>query len=273
MKVLLACDMEGISGVVCWDHVNPEHAEYQRFRRIMTADVNAAVQGAVAGGATEVLIADGHWNSTNILIEELDPHARLATGSPSPLSMVQGADSGADAALFIGYHARIGTPNAVLDHTWSSTRVANLWLNDRLVGEFGLNAAVCGAFGVPVLMVTGDQSVAAEAREWIPSVHAVEVKQAAGRMAATCLPPQVAQDLIRKGAQKVVSNHLQGTRVEPLRVATPVTMRLEFMYTLMADKAAMLPGCKRLDGRTVEFTAGSMPDAYMAFRAAVTLGA
>ena len=127
MKLLIAVDMEGITGVVNFDQTDPHHPEYQRFRRLMTQDVNAAVRGAVAGGAETILVTDGHWNSTNILIEELDARAILNSGSPSHYSMVEGVDSGVDAAFFIGYHARMGTENAILDHTWSSSRVKNLW--------------------------------------------------------------------------------------------------------------------------------------------------
>src|SRR3972149_3024701 len=120
MKILIATDMEGITGVTTWDQVTPGHAEYARFRRLMTQDVNAAIRGAFEAGAQEVLVTDGHWNGSNILVEELEPRARLNTGSPSPFSMVQGIDESVDGVMFIGYHARNGSPNAVLDHTWSS---------------------------------------------------------------------------------------------------------------------------------------------------------
>lgn len=118
MKILIAADMEGITGVVCWDHVNPNHAEYPRFRRLMTGDVNAAIRGAFEGGSSEVIVSDGHNLGRNILIEELDPRARLNSGSPSPLSMVQGIDQGVKGVIFVGYHACIGSQNAILEHTW-----------------------------------------------------------------------------------------------------------------------------------------------------------
>ena len=168
MKLLICADMEGVTGVTEWNHVSPSHAEYPRFRRLMTADVNAAVRGAFEGGATEIIVADGHNLGTNILIEELDPRARLNGGTTAPLAMVQGIQDGPDAVFFVGYHARNGTQNAILDHTWSSSTVADVWLNGRVTGEIGLNAGVCGHFGVPVLLVTGDQSAGAEAREWLP---------------------------------------------------------------------------------------------------------
>jgi D-amino peptidase len=271
MKLLIAVDMEGISGVTSLEHTNPAHAEYQRFRRLMTQDVNAAVRGAVEGGVNDLTVADGHWNGTNILIEELDAHARLQNGSPSPFSMVQGAQLGVDAAIFIGYHARMGTASAVLDHTWSSAAVQNLWLNSRLAGETALNGAVVGSFGAPVLLVSGDQSVCAEAASWIPGIAGVQVKRATGRHSAECLPPAEAQALIQSGVAQAVRAFLAGHAPAPLRLETPVKVGLELTYSDMADRAVLLPGAVRVDGRKLEFSAPSMPEAYFMFRAAVTL--
>ncbi len=271
MKLLIAVDMEGITGVVSWDHVDPHQAEYQRFRRLMTDDVNAAIAGAAEAGADDIQVSDGHWNSGNILIEELDSRARLNTGTPAPFSMVQGVQHGVDAVFFIGYHARIGTPNAILDHTWSASRVANLWLNDRLVGETGLNASVCGAFGAPVLLVSGDQSVAAEAQEWIPGVETAIVKQACGRFAAQCLPPAESHPLIRNAAQRAIERWKNGQAPAPLDAGSPVNLRVQFHNTQMADMAVLMPGATRLDGRTIEFQSSNAATAYCAFRTAVSL--
>jgi len=271
MKLLIACDMEGISGVVNWDQVDPGNPEHKRFSKIMTADVNAAIQGAASAGASEILVADGHWNSTNILLEELDPRAKLNSGSPNELSMVQGADNGVDAAIFIGYHARVGSLNAILDHTWSSIRVANVWLNGRLVGEFGLNGAVCGHFGVPVLMVSGDQTVCAEAKEWVPGIQTAVVKKASGRFSAECLPVDVSQQLIRDSAEKAVQGFKSGNGPAPLKVKTPVEIEIEFVSTQMADMAVLLPGSRRIDGRKLACEAEDMVKAYKAFRGMVSL--
>src|SRR5215510_14548140 len=196
MKILIATDMEGITGVTTWDQVTPGHAEYARFRKLMTQDVNAAIRGAMEAGAEEVIVADGHWNGSNILVEELDPRARLNTGSPSPLSMMQGIDESVDAVFFIGYHARNGTPNAILDHTWSSETVANVWINDLLTGEYGLNGAVAGHFGAPVIMVSGDQTACAQMAELLGDVETTVVKQASGRFAAECLSPEATREMI-----------------------------------------------------------------------------
>src|SRR5688572_2975635 len=170
----------------------------------MTQDVNAAIRGATEAGADEIIVADGHWNGSNILVEELDARARLNTGSPSPFSMMQGIDESVDGVIFIGYHARNGSSNAILDHTWSSKTVANVWLNDILTGEYGLNAAVAGHFGVPVIMVSGDQTACAQVMELLGDVETAIVKQATGRFAAECLTPQAAQELIFAKAARAV---------------------------------------------------------------------
>jgi D-amino peptidase len=271
MKLLIACDMEGISGVVNWDQVNPAQPDYPRFRKIMTGDVNAAIDGAANSGANEILVADGHWFSTNILIEELDHRAHLNSGGPSPFSMVQGVETGVDAAFFVGYHARVGTPNAVLDHTWSSQRVHNLWLNDRLCGEFGFNALVCGAFDVPVLLVSGDQSVCAEAQEWVPGILTAQVKTAKGRMAATCLPLEESQALISTTATSAMFQFNDNKAPKPLKIDPPVRVTVEFFTTLMADQASILPGSHRLDGRRVSVECADVPASYLAFRSLVNL--
>lgn len=271
MKLLIAVDMEGITGVVTWNHVDPGHAEYQRFRRLMTQDVNAAIRGAKEGGADEIVVTDGHWNSDNILIEELDPRAKLNSGTPSPFSMVQGIDQAVDAVFFIGYHARMGTQAAILDHTWSSARVQNLYLNSRVSGETGLNASLCGHFGAPVLLISGDQAVNAEAEEWIPGIEHVVVKRASSRWSAEVLPPEVTYEMIRVGAARAVENFLKGKAPAPVRQSYPVTVGVDFLYSEMGDKAALLPGSQRIDGRKIEVTLPDMPAAYQAFRAAVTL--
>jgi D-amino peptidase len=271
MKILIAADMEGISGVVHWEHVDNKNPEYQRFRRIMTGDVNAAIRGAFEGGASEVLVADGHHHGRNILIEELDPRARLNSGSPAPLSMVSGVDTGVDGAMFVGYHARIGTRNAILDHTWSDERVANLWLGGRLMGEPGLNGAVCGHFNVPVIMLSGDQAVCAEARELFGDLETAEVKQATGRMSAECLPPAVAQAKIQAAAAQAASRLRAGQAPAPLKLPTPVTVTIDFVQSEMADQAMILPGAKRGADRRVEYTAADMLEAYLAFRSLQSL--
>ena len=271
MKILIAVDMEGITGVVHGDQTNPSHAEYGRFRRLMTEDVNAAIRGAYAAGASEVIVSDGHWDNRNILIEELDGRARLNSGTPRPFSMVEGIDAGVDGVLFVGYHARVGTAFAILDHTWSSSRVDGVWLNDVVVGEIGLNAAVCGHFGAPVLMISGDQNACAEATALLGDIETAVVKQATGRVSAECLPPEVTRRLIQDAAERAVRRLAAGNAPAAIRVAPPITVAVEFIRSEMADAAALMPGAQRLEGKQVAYIAADMPEAYRAFRALVGL--
>ncbi len=270
MRILISADMEGITGITSWDQVTPGHPEYLRFRPVMTADVNAAVRGAMQGGADEVLVADGHWNATNILLEELDPRARLNAGSPSPLSMMQGIDQGVDGVFFVGYHGRQGSENAVLDHTWSSTCVANVWLNDRLAGEYSLNGALAGHYGIPVLMATGDQAACGQMVEQLGALETAVVKQASGRYAAECLPPAITQQMIEECAKRAIHNLVKKEAPPPFKLEAPINVTVELQTSDMADRAMLLPGVSR-EGRKLSFTADDMPRAYAAFRALVLL--
>ena len=265
MKILIADDMEGITGVVDWTHVDRNHAEYQRFRRIMTADVNAAVRGAFDAGATEVVVADGHGSARNVVIEELDPRASLNSGSPSPLSMVSGIDKNIDALMFVGYHPRAGTKAGILAHTWTIF-VQNLWLNDQVVGEMGLNAALAGHFGVPLIMVSSCQAGCEEAAQLAPGVETVAVKKGTSQYAAECLTPAVSQQRIQEAAARAVKNFKAGKAPAPIKPSYPVTVRVELAEPIQADRAAILPFITRLDGRMVQAVAPDMPTAHRMFR-------
>ena len=269
MKLLIAADMEGVSGVTRWEETDPAHSEYSRFRKIMTDEINAAIAGAADAGVNELVVSDGHGDGTNILIEELDQNARLNSGGNSPLSMVQGVDQATSGIIFIGYHARAGSQNAVLAHTWSSGRIANLWLNGVLVGEYGLNAAVAGHFGVPVIMISGDQTACAQAVELLGDLETVAVKQASGYFAAECLSPKVTIPMIRESAKRAVLRLKDGTSPKPFRVKAPVRVTVEFRQPEAADRAVRLPGAKRLDGLRIDFTVPDMLAAFAGFRAAV----
>ncbi len=272
MRIIISADMEGISGVVNWDQVTPGHYEYQRFRKIMTEEVNAAIAGCLKGGATEIVVTDGHWDGLNLLVEDLDPRARLNSGSGSPLSMVQGIENGADGMIFIGYHARSGSQNAVLAHTWSASRVANVWLNDVLVGEYGLNAALAGHYKIPVIMVTGDQTACEQTIALLGSMQASIVKIATGFASADCQSPVVSQKQIITDAAAAVRDQIKNPR-KPYVVEEPVRIVIEFLQPLFADRAEKMSGSKRLDACRVEIICSDMVKAHTAFRAAVRLSA
>ena len=237
----------------------------------MTGDVNAAVRGAFEGGAEEVVIADGHASGRNLLIEELDPRACLNSGGPSPFLMVEGIASEIDAAMFVGYHARAGAPNAILSHTWSGRRVARVWLNGGEVGEIGLNAAVCGHFQVPVIMISGDQTACAEATELLGEIETAAIKTAKSRMAAECLSPEMAQEAIQSAAARAMGRLKAGQVPHPFHPQAPFTLTVEFRQPEMADRAAALPSVRRPGASRIEFTADEVPAAYRLFGAAVAL--
>jgi D-amino peptidase len=269
MKILIAADMEGVSGITRWEETDSTHHEYERFRKIMTDEVNAAIAGAAEAGANEFIVADGHGNGTNILVEDLDARARLNSGGASPLSMMQGVDSETAGVIFVGYHARAGSQYAVLAHTWSSGRIANVWLNDILVGEYGLNAALAGHFNVPVLMISGDQTACSQAVELIGPMETAVVKNASGYFSAECLPPKVTLPKIREAARKAVFRLINGTGPKPFIVSTPVKVTVEFRQPESVDRAVRLPGANRLDGLRIEFRLQTMLEAHASFRAAV----
>jgi len=271
MKILIAADMEGISGVVNWDQVTTTHPEYARFRKIMTGDVNAAIRGSAQSGADEIVVTDGHAYGLNILIEELDSKARLNSGNASPFAMVQGVDGGVDGVLFVGYHARAGSQHAILNHTWSSKTIADVELNGRGVGEIGLNAALCGHFGVPVLMISGDQTACGEARDLLGPIEVAVVKRACSKMSAECLPLEVSRRLICEAAARAVGRFKAGEAFQPFRMAAPVQVMVEFQQPEMAEHASLLPGVRQVDGRRIGFTSPDMPAAYQTFRAVTAL--
>jgi D-amino peptidase len=235
----------------------------------MTDEINAAIAGAADGGADEFVVVDGHGDGTNIQVEELDSRAKLNSGGGSPLSMMQGIDPETAGVLFIGYHARSGSKNAVLAHTWSSGRIANVWLNGVLVGEYGLNAAVAGHFGVPVLMISGDQTACAQAIELLGPLETVVVKKASGFFSAECLSPKVTLPMISKAAEQAVRHIKDGTTPQPFIVQAPINIIIEFRQPESVDRAMRLPGAIRLDGLQIELSLPDMLAAHAGFRAAV----
>jgi D-amino peptidase len=265
MKVYISCDMEGISGVVAGQQTQMDGEEYKRAQKLMTGEVNAAIEGALAGGASEILVNDSHGSMRNILIEELNSSAQLISGSPKPLSMMQGIDGSFDAAFVIGYHAQAGTAYSVLDHTYSGI-VYQVSLNGRPLGETGLNAALAGHFGVPVVLVTGDKLLVEEAKALLGTVEGVAVKESYGRSAAKCLVPEAARQLIREAAQRALS---RGGK--PFVVKPPITLTVDFTSSAHLDMAELIPGVNRVSGRRIEFIHDDLLTIYKVWRAMLKL--
>src|SRR5438445_11468179 len=229
MRVYISVDMEGIAGVVHESQTDPTTpafaAEYARFRRLMTAEANAAVEGALAAGATRALVNDSHWFMRNLLAEELHQAAELVSGDPKPRSMMQEIDqpSGFDAALCIGYHARAGTRHAILDHTYAD-RIYEVRLNGKPVGELGINAAFAGVHGVPVALVSGDSALASEAKDLLGGgVSTVVVKHAVGRHAARSVAPALACGMIRDEVTRTLKR-----KHAPFVLPPPIALEVDF---------------------------------------------
>ena len=258
MRVYLSVDMEGVAGVVHVDQTRRTGHDYERARKWMTAEANAAITGAFDGGATAVVVNDSHGDMRNLVLEDLDRRAEVISGSLKLMSMVEGAVPGFGCALFVGYHAGAGAKDGILDHTYYGRVVHRCRVNGKDWNETALNAAVCGVHGIPVALVTGDQTACAQAREALGDVDTVEVKTAVSRYAARSLHPSAAQDLIRAGATRAV-RRAAGGGFAPFRPAPPFTLELDFVNTACADVAELVPGTKRESGLTCGYVAGDAP--------------
>ncbi|HEY8531264.1 MAG TPA: M55 family metallopeptidase [Limnochorda sp.] len=268
MKVYISVDMEGVAGVASWPQVEPQDPAYQLAREWMIQEANAAIEGALEAGATEILVNDAHDGMRNLPLDRIRPPARVVTGSLKPLGMMAGIDGTFDAAFFVGYHAR-GGHYGVLAHTWSSL-VTSVRLNGQEVGEWGLNAMIAGHFGVPVVLVTGDDQLAREIREGLPGAEMVVVKQALSRYAAVSLPREEATAAIRAAAARALR---QARSVAPFRPAAPIRLEVEFGTPERADEAAAMPKAERTSARGVAFTADDGLEAWRAFYTFMALAA
>lgn len=269
MKIYISVDMEGATGVAVTAQVIEGQAGYERARRLMTGDVNAAIDGAFESGASQILVNDSHFLMTNILIEELDPRARLISGRNKPLAQMEGLDASFTAVFYIAYHARVGTQEAVIDHTYLGRSVREIRLNGHPAGEAEINAGIAGYFGVPVVLVTGDDKVVSEVRAFLPDIEAVVVKHGLDRYSADLLPPGATRPLIREAAGRALRK-LDGVR--PLSVPSPVTFEIDFMSTAEAAITTMFPNVVRNGPRTVAITDTDYLRAFKAFYGCLLLG-
>jgi D-amino peptidase len=259
MKIYISVDGEGASGVVTAGEMYPGKPGYEFGRKMMTLDVNAAVQGAFEGGATEVVVNDSHWHMNNIDMEILDPRADLIRGGNKHLGMVEAIGDGFDGAFFIGYHAMAGNSDGVGNETVWGREVIEMRMNGKPVGEAEMNAAVAGYFGVPVIMVSGDDCFCKEIRLTLPKVETAAVKFAINRFSARCLALAKAHESIRVAAAKAVREiNLQ----KPYVVEGPIELETVFMSTAEASTASMMPGSVRKDLRTVAFTGKDPVEAW-----------
>ncbi|MEU3270082.1 M55 family metallopeptidase [Saccharomonospora sp. NPDC006951] len=260
MRIMISADMEGATGVTWTDDVVPGTEQWQRFRRLFTGDVNATISGLAEAGIDDVLVNEAHSSQRNLLLEDLDPRARMLTGRHKPLSMMEGIDSGVDGVVFLGYHAGAGC-DGVLSHTYLPNQITGVWLDGVLASEGRLNAALAAEYGVPVLMVSGDDKTCEDAQDYAPGAALVAVKECVSRYAAVCLPPSVAYARLSEAA---TTGMRQAGRRSP--VTRKHRIEVEFDASHLAQAAAVIPTVGQTGVRSVGFDAPDMTEAMKAFK-------
>lgn len=257
-RIFISADMEGVAGAVTGEQLGPGGFEYQRFREFMTNEVLAAIEGARAAGATEFLVADSHGNGQNLLIEKFGKDVTIVRSWPRPLAMMQGIDESFAGAIFVGYHSGTINPEGVRAHTMSSANLTDIRLNGVSVPESGLNAAIAGHFGVPVLMISGDDAAVKEAAALIGNLETAVVKWAYGFHSARTVTPEASCELIREAARRAVGRIRDR---KPYRVTTPVELDIRFKNYRPSEVLAYLPFVVRTDAHAIRFKARDMPEA------------
>lgn len=267
MKILISADMEGATGVTWPADVLPGTPQWERCRAMFTSDVNAAALGFYDGGADEVLVNEAHWSMRNLLLERLDDRVQMLTGRHKSLSMVEGVQHGdVDAIAFVGYHTGAGT-EGVLAHTYLANSLTGVWLNGVRASEGLLNAHVVAEYGVPVVLVTGDDLTCADAQGYAPEARKVAVKDHVSRYAAVCRTPARTAADIRAAAKEATVLAVRHTPVE----GGPFTVELEFDAEHLAGAATVVPGVAPGGERRVAYTSGTMYEAIRTFKAVTTI--
>ena len=257
LKVYISADMEGVVGVVTSDQLGPSGFEYQRFRAIMTREVNAAIDAAREMGATEILVSDSHGNGENLLIEDLPPDVQLIRGWPRPHMMMEGIDETFDAAILIGYHSSTTNTRGVRAHTISSANLTAVRLTGVEMLEASINAAIAGDFGVPGVMISGDDAVVEEARRVIGDMEGAVVKWSLGFHSARTLMPEASYALI---AQRVKAALGRLDSFRPYVMAGPIELEIAFKNYMPAELMAYLPNVDRVDSHTIRFVGQDMTE-------------
>ena len=271
LRLYISCDMEGTAGVCSWTQCDPANTtEYPYYRRLMSQEVRAAIDGARGAGAGDVLINDSHAAMRNVLWDELPDDVRMISGNRKPFSMAEGIDGTFGAAFFTGYHGAIGTQDATLDHTYTGDTLRETRVNGVRCSEATLNAAILGLSGVPVVLVTGDRACVDEQRALMPWITGVVVKDSIGRYATNSVSPARARELIRAGAKEAIARIGEA---KPFVFAPPIALELDFQSTHNADFVELMPGFERIGGRSVRFVHDDYRVIFKAFVAAFRLGA
>ncbi len=269
LKVYISVDMEGISGVVHSDQVSPGGHDYNIARKWMAQDVNSAIEGAMEGGAYEIVVNDSHGSMRNIIPDDLHKKATLISGSPKPLSMMQGIDESFNACIFIGYHSKAGVEHSILDHTYSGASIYSIKINGIEMPELGINALVAGYYNVPVIFISGDSEVCKQAKSILgDKIVTVAVKEGFGRTSAKLLPMEEARKRIKEGVRLALQRI---SETKPFKLNPPFNFEIDFLYSSQAEMAELIPLVKRVSGRKVSFQSKDLIEGFKLMRALIAL--
>lgn len=260
-KIFISVDMEGITGVIHWDETDEKKQEHQYFKKLMTQETNAAIEGALEAGASEIIVRDAHNSARNLIPDMLNENSKLLREwSRGPYLMMEGIDDSFDAVICIGYHAKASSPNATLKHTMSG-HILDLQVNNRSLPELGWNALIAGYHNVPVIFVSGDQALIDQAHDLFDDIETVAVKQGIGQ-AALNLHPKKSQQLIKQGVKKALSRK---SDFKPLTFSSPYRVTIQFKNEDRAYRAAWYPGAERMNELTVSFAGTDFMDCLRFF--------
>jgi len=268
MKVFISSDIEGTAGIVDWQQVRASGTDYELGRQLLTDEVNAAIDGAVDAGATEILVNDSHSTMQNIRPNALHHKASYLSGRHKPLYMMEGLDATFDAVFMVAYHGSIGAERAILSHTYNPLAVSEARLNGVAVGESALNALVALHHRVPVVLITGDDATAEEAQPFLPGIEAVVVKRSISRFAAESLHPDRARELIHEGASRALS---RAHEMSPPAIELPAKLEVTFLTADMAEMSTWIRGVERAGARAVTITDDEPLRLYRTFVTIISL--
>ena len=262
-KIYISADLEGVVGAVTGEQLGPSGFEYNRFREFMTGEVNAAIRAARAAGATEILVADSHGNGQNLLIEKLPKDIKVIRSWPRPLGMMEGIDRSFDGVIFTGYHTSTDNLKGVRAHTFSSARITSVKVNGKVMSEGSWNAAIAGEFGVPVIVVAGDDAAVDEVISLIGNAEGAVVKESISFHSAKSLHPEAAYDLIAEKTSIAVKNI---KKYKPYKIKGPVTVSVSFKHYQPSQILSYVKMFKRTDSHTIEYKAKDMIEASYIMR-------
>ena len=270
MKVFISFDMEGVAGISDWSQCRGPGQPYEEGRRLLLGEVNAAIDGALAGGATEIVCNDSHGTMSNLDPAELHGRASYVSGRHKPLYMMQGLDAAADVVFMVGYHGSISGPGSVLSHTYNPAVISHVSLNGSRAGESGINALAALACQAPVGLITGDQHTIAEADPFLPGAERVVVKESFTRFGAASLHPEVARGLISDAARRAVERAAaRPSQVGPPAISLPATLEVHMQTADMAEVASWVRGASRTGVRTVSISGEDPMAMFRSFVAVV----